>query len=95
MTDLAKLAAGLSKAQREAVPMLSADWRAGPSLPDSLLPELKALRELGLVEREFGDVGKPELSMSDAGFRARMSACWWFRLTPLGLQLRAYLEHNP
>lgn len=92
--DIPEIAKSLTEAQRECVQSLSDERQAGPRLPDSILPALADLREAGLVEREFGDTDKPTFTASQAGFRVHMSACWWFRLTPTGLAVRAYLENS-
>jgi hypothetical protein len=90
--NIEAIARGLTEAQRDCVGILSREWVAGPTLPDSCLDHLTLLREIGVVGREFGDSGKPTYTASDAGFRCRLSACWWFRLTPLGEQVRDFLN---
>lgn len=94
MTEAEKIAAGLSHRAAKAVLYFSGEWKAGPEHPDAIIDRISELRILGLIEREFGDMGSPELTVQKAGFRARLSACWWHRLTPLGLAVRAALEHQ-
>lgn len=74
MTDLSKLAAGLSKAQREAV--------------------------LAASDKMSDHGGYPYLTVRHTGEPWPMGIAQFLtlktdRLTPLGLQLRAYLEQNP
>ena len=95
MIEVEKIARGLTEAEKRMIDALGNDWRAGPTLPPSLTGNLAVLREIGLVEREFGDTGKPTFSASDATFQAKLSACWWFRLLPLGLAVRQYLQGQP
>lgn len=91
MTDqsIAQIAAGLTKAQREAVASLSDEWQAGPHLADETIECLRDLRSMALVERDFGDMAPVERRDSSAGIAVRVSACWFFRLTGLGLAIRA------
>ena len=93
--DAAEIAKGLTKAQREALVLLDGMWGAGPQLPDQLLDGVLAhFRSMGLVEREFGDEGPPRYSVGDYELTVRLSACWHFRLTPLGLSVRRYLQEE-
>jgi hypothetical protein len=77
--------------ERRAVLMLSGDWQAGPDLDDGVLAYLGTLQSTGLAERAFGDMGAPSTTADEDGIRVRLSACWWFRLTAAGLQVRAAL----
>lgn len=92
MTDAAKIARGLTKAQREALAWFSDEWGAGPDLPDFVLDEVTQLREQRLVKREFGDMGPPETSEMIDGFSVSVGCCWWFHITDIGLAVRAELE---
>ena len=101
-SEVARIAAGLTKAQREALAQLSEEFVPGPYLPDDVTDgRLSALREAGLVERQFLDMGPPSVEHRDNGMTWQCAACWHFRLTPLGLAVRAYLttqgegEHAP
>ena len=91
---IAKIAKGLTKAQREAVLLLTAEYKAGPTLNDIVIDALPALRNLDLVERSFADAEKVRLSVSTYTLCAKVSACWYFRLLPNGLAVRAYLQEN-
>lgn len=79
----------LTEAQRATFSTLHSDWQAGPELP--MLDHLGTLREAGLIEREFGDMSKPKHFADDHSLTIHLSACWWFRLTPLGDAVRQYL----
>jgi hypothetical protein len=68
--------------QQAALAYLGTDWHAGPDLPDHVLEVITPLREAGLVEREFGDMGPPETSETVDGFNVHIGACWWFRAVP-------------
>lgn len=96
MSDPAKIAAGLTEAQRRAVRALSDAWLAGPNLPPPVIDAraLPSLREAGLVEREFGDMGAPEYGAGADSISVHVSACWHFRLTPLGLAVRKHLQES-
>lgn len=94
MTDAAKIARGLTKAQREALAWFGGEWSAGPYLPDFVLDEETRLREQGLVKREFGDMGPPETSEMIDGFSISIGCCWWFHITDDGLAVRAELERT-
>ena len=63
----------------DALSYLGSDWHAGPDLPESVLSVITPMREAGLVERYFGDMGEPECSEVVGGFSVRLGACWWFR----------------
>jgi len=93
MTEAERIAAGLTPAMEKALLALSYDWKAGPTLRDSDAEQMTGLRELGLVAREFGDMGK-NITASETGFRVRLSACWYFCLTDLGLAVRKVLERS-
>ena len=88
--DPEQIAAGLSEAQKDTILFLNADWLAGPDLPDT--DQLASLRELDLVERCFGDQGNPRIHGDDSEISIRLAACWYFRLTPLGLDVRALIS---
>jgi hypothetical protein len=90
---VAAVADGLSAKQREAVASgFSDEWQAGPNLPGRLLSAIKPLEALRLVERQFGDEGPPVHSERGSELFVKLSACWFFRLTPLGLSVRRHLE---
>lgn len=92
MTDnLAAIVRGLTKANQATVLYLSTNWQAGPRLPDEYVDELSRLRDFGLVEREFADDTPVTFTADEVNLTARFSACWHFRLTPLGMQVRAHL----
>ena len=96
MTDeqIAEIAGKLTEARKKAINALSEQWCAGPELPRAVTTgRLQWLRDSGLVEREFGDLSQ-SCAATGGGFRVRLSACWWFRLTPLGLAVRKYLENS-
>ena len=90
-----QIAESLTEAQKACVRGLSENWEAGPDLPDDILDNLTWARSAGLVEREFADMGQPDCSKTIDGFSVRCGACWWFRLTPLGLAVRAVLMEEP
>jgi hypothetical protein len=68
----------------EAIERLSTEWQAGPDLDDVVIDALAGLRQAGLVERQFGDMGPATMTAKDGGLNIRLGACWWFRLTELG-----------
>lgn len=89
-----EMARGLTEAEKRAVIGMSDEWQAGPSMQNHIVDEVTALRECGLVERRFGDMEPSSHWSSGDGLHFRTRACWHFRLTPLGLTLRAYLEET-
>lgn len=89
MNDAEQIARGL--VGNPAIAALSDEWRAGPDLPDDVIDHLLPLREAGLVEREFADWIKNNGPYAREDLRIEISACWWFRLTPLGLAVRKIL----
>lgn len=96
MTDeqIAKIAGKLTEVRKKALAALSEHWCAGPELPPAVTTgRLQWLRDSGLVEREFGDLSQSCAAIG-GGFRVRLSACWWFRLTLLGLAVRNHLENS-
>lgn len=87
----AKIAGRLTEADRRAVVYLGGEWQAGPDLPDCVTDgPLKSLREMGLVEREFGDLSYGN-KVSVDGISMTLHACWWFHLTPLGIEVHTLL----
>lgn len=88
--EVARIAAGL--AQREALISFPEGWSAGPELDDAIINELASWRKDGLVERQFGDMFVPATTCDGETITTHLSACWWFRLTPLGLAVRKHLE---
>lgn len=90
-TEIARVAAGLTRAQREAVEGLDNEWAAGPNLDLALIDHLYDLRMAGLVERHFMDSTKPRLDYTGRGVTVRIGACWFFRLTELGLAVRDHI----
>jgi hypothetical protein len=90
--DPAKVDASLTKAQREAVVMFDGQWVAGPTLPDAQLNHIHVLRECELLERNFADEGPARQTVGIDYAQVRLSACWHFRLTPLGLAVREILK---
>ena len=82
----------LTERQRKALLLMAGKWESGPTLADVVIDQLVSLRELDLVERQFGDVGLPETASDDDGVTFRLRACWWFRLVPLGLAVRNLLS---
>lgn len=91
--DLARMAKGLTKAQREAVMTLEG-WSPGPQLSQPVLAQLFGLRHAGFVERQFGDLTDTSAANRDGSVTFNMRACWFFCLTPLGLSLRRYLKEQ-
>lgn len=91
MADIDDIVRGLTREESTRLPVLSSSWVAGPDLADSVIAHLRRYRELGLVERQFGDRGEPVTREADGGLSFCVRACWWFRLTPLGLEVRARL----
>lgn len=69
-----------------ALAWLGDGWNAGPELPDHVLNVLTNLRHNGLVERRFGDHTERRVFLGNEA-RIRMTACWWFRVTPKGCAL--------
>lgn len=92
MSEVQEIAGRLDAQQRHSLAAIGEGWRPGPALAEEVLPGLKPLRELGLVEREFGDVGSPKIQATDGSLTYRLSACWWFRRTDLGEAVRAHLQ---
>ncbi len=84
----------LSATQKRAILALSADWSAGPDLPDHVLSELNALQAAGLVMRRFGDQALPALTVDEDAIRLKVRACWHFCLTPLGITVRTLVERS-
>jgi hypothetical protein len=93
--DIAEIARGLTKAMRAAVTALDADWQAGPILPGEVLPGIKPCQAAGLAERQFMDETPAAFGQRGEELFVKPSACWFFRLTPLGLAVRDYLKENP
>jgi hypothetical protein len=92
---VADVAGKLTKAQREAVCLdLTPGWQAGPNLDDATIDCLYDLRELVIVERHFADTGPVERGTCADGQSLRIGACWYFRLTPLGLLVKAHLSEQ-
>ncbi len=89
--QVAEIAGKLTKRQADKLRCLNGIWQAGPDLPRSVAEELDGFRRAGLVERQFGDMGDPRFSVGLDSLKAALSACWFFRLTPLGLAVRAHL----
>ena len=92
MTPLKQIADTLTKAQREALLLLPDEWGAGPLLPDAVIDAMPAFRESHLVDRRFGDAYPPEYRGGDSTLTVRLQACWFFRVSELGLELRRYLQ---
>lgn len=90
--EIERLAGGLSPRQVEALLAMREEWRAGPHLKPKDADQMAGLRSLDLIEREFADMAPPKVSANGRRLRASLSACWHFRLTPLGLSLREYLK---
>lgn len=92
-TSIEALAKELTVPQRYAVKLMTRDWLAGPRLSDAVLDNLDVLRRHGLVEREFAD-DTPVTITGDihTELTARVSACWHFRLTRLGLGVKNHLR---
>lgn len=91
MTPAHQIAEKLTEAQRRAVVAFDGQWVAGPTLAYEQLDAISALRSLELLDREFADEGPARQSVGDDVLHIRLSACWHFRLTPLGLAVRAHL----
>lgn len=90
--DARQLAKELSEARMGALALISDQWSAGPNLPSMVLDHLFALREACLVERKFMDEGPPITSLGEHEMHVRLSACWHFRLTPLGCAVLAEVK---
>ena len=88
-----QIAAVLSEAGKGAVLLLGEEWQAGPTMAHKVIEHLLWLRDAGLVERQFGDRSNI-LSKGSRCVSARLSACWYFRLSPLGLAVRAILKEQ-
>ncbi|MFK4871649.1 hypothetical protein [Novosphingobium sp. ZW T3_23] len=92
MSGVETLAAQLGADQKQAVMLLDGEWHAGPRLPCEVLDHLYALRNHSIVDRQFADDTPVTFSGDvDTMLTARVSACWHFRLTTIGLRLREYL----
>lgn len=89
MAGLIERVEALTEAQYRALTEFSTEWVAGPTLSEHALEHLSALRDAGLVERKFGDWEPEERSATTSTLTVRISACWWFRLTPKGADLSA------
>lgn len=90
--DLAAIVRKLGADQCHAIKLMVAEWEAGPRLSEDVLDHLYALRNHGLVDRQFADDTPITFTDCEDGLTARVSACWWFRLTPLGEQVAAHLQ---
>lgn len=90
--DLAAIVRKLGAGQCHAIKFMTDEWEAGPRLSEDVLDHLYALRTHGLVDRQFAD-DTPVTITGDihTELTARVSACWWFCLTPLGEQVRTHL----
>jgi hypothetical protein len=75
--DIAKIAAGLTKAQREALSALSPEWQPAPS---GVTRQSVAALKWDLCERGWPHGRKINCSPVE------------YRLTPLGLAVRAHLK---
>ncbi len=82
----------LTKSERSAVAAFDGQWSAGPTLPAFMLGAIAGLRDAGLLERQFADEGPTRQFVGDDCLQIRLSACWHFRLTELGLAVRARLN---
>lgn len=87
--EIVRLAEKLTAEQSQALCALRPEWQPGPYLDDDIVRHLEALRQDGLIERQFGDLGKPDTQAAADGFSIEVHACWWFRPTSLGAALRA------
>lgn len=94
MTRAEQIAAGLTAEQRWALNLLSDTWQAGPRLHRVVLDNLRALGGAGLVDRDFLDDTPARFTTDVESTSVRLSACWHFRLTPLGLEVRAILNQE-
>jgi hypothetical protein len=92
--EVAAIARQMNKRIRTAVGRLSAEWHAGPDLPAAVLDVLRYLRSIGVVERQFGDQCQPEYLAAPYGLSVKLRACWYFRLTPLGLRVAQHLKQE-
>ena len=82
----------MDRSELLALAWLGNDWHAGPDMPDHVLDVITPMREAGLVERKFGDMGPVETSERIDGFDVHIGACWWFRITDKG---RAFAAQQP
>lgn len=92
MSELEEIVRKLTVGDREALEDFVGQWVAGPTLGDGALSAIKALRDAELLERRFADEGPPVHSVGEYALTVKLSACWHFRLTPLGIQVRDYLR---
>ena len=93
MTNEAKqIAEGLAPVERKSLGAFSEEWAAGPNLSGFVLNSIRALMAGGLVERTFMDQDPPKHGQRGGELFVKLSACWFFRLTPLGLAVRAILK---
>jgi hypothetical protein len=90
-TEIEAVVRDLTKANQEAVLLLDGEWEAGPYLNIDTISSLQRLRDLGLVEREFLDMGPPRHTQTPDTIMFELAACWHFRLTANGLAVRARL----
>ncbi len=88
-----QIVAGLSEVRKGAVLLLGKEWQAGPRMAHKVIEHLLWLRDAGLVERQFGDQSNI-ISKGSRCISARLSACWYFRLSPLGQSVRAILKEQ-
>ena len=94
MTRAEEIAASLTKSEKNAMLLLSGEWKAGPELPKAVTGQ-KGLLDYGqLVDRRFGDMGEPSLHAGDGGLTVKLRACWHFRLNDLGLVVREVLQRG-
>lgn len=92
MSDVAEIAEGLSERQSKALSRFTDDWQAGPAMPGEMIAAIKPGEATGLIERQFMDGTPPVYSQRGGELQVKLSACWFFRLTPLGLAVRTHLE---
>jgi hypothetical protein len=85
---------GLSESRQRAIRLLDSEWQAGPMLDEVVLDSLTWFREAGLVERKFMDMAPARYTDTDGGICIELGACWHFRLTPLGLAVRSFIQEN-
>ena len=90
--DIAEIARGLTAAQRDAVDEFMGMWRAGPDLPGKVLRSIYPLMTAGVLEREFLDEGPPVHSTRGGEKFVKVTACWHYRHTPLGIAIANHIK---
>ena len=80
MTDAAQIAAGLNQNAKQVIRLLGMEYSPAPRTITRQQTAYAAMKNGTLIEREWQD---------------GCAQCTYYRLTPLGLEVRAILQDNP